>query len=537
MAIEVFAGSSGKFEHCHFLNNNKAAVVLRDRSRGEFTDCYFEKTKNTSVFVSDSSVVTISNCSFMTAAKFAVYLYRSSQGKIKRCHFQKQSGKAVFALKNSVCRVSDCRFEHCGNGAVSIADGSKLYVLRSAFESILGSCIHGMQRCLVEVANCIFNDCRGNGVNFEFSDGFARDSSFSAMAYPAVAVFGACANPVVSNCQITNCTAIAVVARDGCAPVFSHIDIDNNDSHGFSISDFSTAIVMDCVLTHITGRPFCVFNAAQPKLVRNHVEIVGPFLSIATFAHPHLYDNVLDMKISPDATTIIDIHHNGELSPDLCERNTAIVEGIRFNAVLTEAPVLFELMDKASNGGFEYDFVPWDAPPAPAQAQTLGWMDFHVKPLTPPDVFKQRTRNMEEIVQMCGEIPWEEHPACLQCGEPAEVICSPCGHRVLCKKCSNEMMQRKEAGDVIVCPLCQTLFQEAVSEFGEPAGAAACAICMDASCDTVILTCGHRCACYACTTKMWTEKRQCPMCQTKITSFRRQFPISTPGIPIARKFA
>jgi hypothetical protein len=105
-----------------------------------------------------------------------------------------------------------------------------------------------------------FERCQGNGVNFEFSTGFVRDCSFEGFSLPALAVFGPSANPVITDCRICRCAGIGVVARNACAPVFRGVIIDEVESHGFSLSDYSRPYVKDCVVMRIKQLPFAIFN-------------------------------------------------------------------------------------------------------------------------------------------------------------------------------------------------------------------------------------------------------------------------------------
>jgi hypothetical protein len=111
---------------------------------------------------------------------------------------------------------------------------------------------------------------------------------------------------------------------------------------------------------------------------------------------------------------------------------------------------------------------------------------------------------------------------CMLCGRaPATRVYSPCGHLVSCVDCADRI--RDGPAEEKFCMLCQTPVQHCTEAYS----ADVCVICMDLPCDTIILPCGHQCACYPDASRMWTEKRQCPMCQQRIVSFRHQFPIFT----------
>jgi hypothetical protein len=323
-AVEIFAGSEGRFVGCKFDNNNKAAVVLRDRSKGYIDDCTFSNSQNTSILVLDSSVAQIKNCTFTTAHKFSVYLYRSSKGIIRRCCFLGDwtpgttgatcPGKGIFMLKDTVGFIEDCQFHGCAGGGISIADGSEVRVTGCSFLNIKSSSIHGMKSCTVEVSRCTFESCHGNGVNFEFSSGFVTRCCFRRFALPALAIFGPPANPVICDCRIIGSTTIGVVARDASAPVFCRLLLDDIASHAFSLSDYARAHIVECVLTRIGGQPFAVFNGARPVIAGNVIESIhGPVWAIYTKGCPVLSWNT----IVGDGPVRAKISNYGRL-PDEC---------------------------------------------------------------------------------------------------------------------------------------------------------------------------------------------------------------------------
>jgi hypothetical protein len=108
---------------------------------------------------------------------------------------------------------------------------------------------------------------------------------------------------------------------------------------------------------------------------------------------------------------------------------------------------------------------------------------------------------------------------CTICGTgPADRVYSPCGHKMVCKKCAQRIM---DVPSLRFCSLCWTPVQQCTEVYFREK----CVVCLDEQCDTVLLSCGHQCCCYEDASKIWTEKRLCPMCQRRITNFRHQFPI------------
>jgi hypothetical protein len=109
---------------------------------------------------------------------------------------------------------------------------------------------------------------------------------------------------------------------------------------------------------------------------------------------------------------------------------------------------------------------------------------------------------------------------CMLCGKAqAKRVYSPCGHLVSCVDRADRI--KDGPAEEKFCMLCQIPVQHCTEAYS----ADVCVVCLDFPSDTIILPCGHQCACYPDASRMWTEKRQCPVCQQRIVSFRHQFPI------------
>jgi hypothetical protein len=161
------------------------------------------------------------------------------------------------------------------------------------FADIKRSAIHGMKECIVHVENSRFSNCTGNGVNFEFASGFVKDSWFSKFGYPAIAVFGPAATPVITNCVIEDAKGMGIVTRDACAPVFKSVHLNRIGLNGFSISDVSRPIIIGCRLRNIEKEPLAIFNGARPRLIGNYITSPDkPAFCVLTRGVPDFQENV-----------------------------------------------------------------------------------------------------------------------------------------------------------------------------------------------------------------------------------------------------
>jgi hypothetical protein len=168
--------------------------------------------------------------------------------------------------------VSDCEFDACAHGGVFVAYGSSASVTKTTFTSIAGACVHGRANATLSIAECQFTKGKGNGLVFESSHGFVRDSTFSDFKIPAIGVLGETADPTVFQCQVSDCELNAIVARDASAPIFRDLTVSRVQGDGFAISQASRAVVRDCVLSTIRGAYVAVCDGAMPTVQGNRKE-------------------------------------------------------------------------------------------------------------------------------------------------------------------------------------------------------------------------------------------------------------------------
>jgi hypothetical protein len=88
-------------------------------------------------------------------------------------------------------------------------------------------------------------------------------------------------------------------------------------------------------------------------------------------------------------------------------------------------------------------------------------------------------------------------------GRLAERICAPCGHLIACLACAQCITGERPLRK---CEICQNPVQGCAEVF--PADQ--CVVCLDYSCDTVILPCGHQCSCFPDAARLWGGEKTVP---------------------------
>ena len=152
---------------------------------------------------------------------------------------------------------------------------------------------------------------------------------------------------------------------------------------------------------------------------------------------------------------------------------------------------------------------------SPFQASSqIPWnlLDFGQPSDLPPPQDTQDIQSYERPVDQ------DEQPIiCMNCKtHEALFCCVPCGHKVLCRNCSDEISRSHQQASPqrfsnYLCPLCDT----PVQCFSRIYKSENCCICKSQKADTVFFPCGHECVCYDCSQMIWEQKKSCPLCQQK----------------------
>ena len=501
-AVEIFAQSSGVFENCLFTDSQKAALLVRDKSQVKLINCRFEKNSYSSLLLLDSSEADIDNCDFTDAQRFSVYVYRKSMAIFKNCTFHDlEKGKAVFILFSGKTQFSGCKFKKCLGGAISMAESSTANVDNCQFENINLSAVHGMKNCEFNVTNSSFNTCFSNGVNFEHSTGSVSNCTFQDFHFPVFAIFGPTATPKISNCTINKTESFGAVARDLSAPTFSNITFKDGDTHCFSISDFSNAEIRECTIEGYKGAAFNVFNGAKAHIEMNTISGCK-YLSDTFTSGEAIFKNNVFIDQMP-----LRKRYLGQLTfeTNMMNGHSLIIQEIK--------PTSENETEGQTDSGSEEHSHPNDSHEHIYKYEEDTNTNLTIEELKRMEFYTPTTLDISKLTNQPDFVNLNSPPiVCMGCGIcTAEVVCSPCGHRVLCKHCATLHK---------TCPLCSTLIQKTVNVYKSDH----CLICFGSP-DTIILPCGHLNICYECALNTWKEYRKCPECREKMGSFRHVFPM------------
>ena len=149
----------------------------------------------------------------------------------------------------------------------------------------------------------------------------------------------------------------------------------------------------------------------------------------------------------------------------------------------------------------------------------MGTLQAHLEScnhMIPPQ--KKQPLNMEEVLKQFQDKEFSfTHVKCEHCEREADSVCCPCGHHAWCSDCAK--VEETKGG--AFCPRCHCRCAKTTRIFD----ADLCSICLTNAADTILLPCGHKCACYTCAECAWEEKKTCPICNLPMWSFRHEFPV------------
>jgi hypothetical protein len=480
------------FSNCTFERGGKAQLAVKNGAKVVLKHCRFHSSPNKCLIVLNDSNVEISNSEFKTAERFSIYVFMNANITIDHSHFGEQKGKFILIVNNCNAFITDCEFWKGGNGGISVSDNCKALIKNCTFKNMKQSSIHAIGNSMIEIDKVDIIGSNGNGMNIEYSKGFIGNCHIEECKYPAIAITGVESNPVIDNCLIENCSSFGIVIRDASVPVLSRITMNHIQSDGFSISDFSRPLIRGCRIADIGGYPFSIFNCSRPHIEQNTVicNVKKGAFRVFTTARPHFSRNVfigaIGASINPSALII----------PDNFENNRLLRNDSYFSIHLREG------------GSFE--------------------LETEVYPPHNDD----RIPNPQHLIDLCtlpriecngsGSESESGYGKCMHCHrKEASLICSPCGHRVICRDCGTDRTERQNCGYESHCPLCDIPVHRYSQVYEEDI----CVNCRECSATTIIQPCGHKCVCYECGVKISQEQKKCPLCQGPLFGIKQEFPI------------
>lgn len=566
-SVLVIDKSRANIYGCTFKSADRFSVYLYRKSITDIKDSHFLEQKGKAVFMLSECQASIKNCIFNKCMGGAISFAESTECFVDLCSFFDLGSSSIHAMKNSVANVKRSFFKKCNGNGVNF-EYSNGFVYRCIFNNFTFPVI----ACFGPKANpVIYNSVIKNCKSFAIVSRDCASPIFSNLRIFNVKSHGFSisdfSEPLIENCILKKIQKIPFCVYNGATSIIKNCLIKfQNRENNCLFKTFTDGNV-------IFNNNSIFSNALKLFVFSNYFGQVD----IAQFLYNFLiykteYENK-KLKISEGKMLTIDENKNIKIDEDITKLNENRIfkyteeeeeneiqqnenETFDFSKEEEEEEEKIKNENENENEKFrnnelqlKYTFInqptkrhansdPILLPSTPAKLAIIPAPLKLPKPL--PEL------NVSEIMQKkchnhchCHHNDFDDHDEnvdastighqnlgiCLRCKENlADHVIVPCGHKVLCKKCSDECTSQN--GDVKIdhfCPLCDVPISKCTEEFVERK----CVICLENDCDTIILPCGHRCICYECATHLWTEKKQCPLCQTRVLTFRHMFNIYT----------
>lgn len=548
--LEIFAGSTAKFENCTFdrspsANGRTIGAIIRGQggpgswfspnmgtTMACFNRCKFDGI-DIGVFSTQSPAVQLFDCEFSNCNNIALFMSEGVSSFVKNCKFTNMPGKSIF-VKNSDTEIEDCESTGCGKGGITAVARSHVKLNRCNFTN-LGSTAIRFLDSEMQISNCNTNDIKGNCLNIKSSNGCVRDCEFSSNEiYPLVAVTGPETSPLIERCSVDQRsedpdTYASILSTEYSSPVFKNLFIKNYNK--------ISPVILCKTLSHTTvdGIEFSKKSDKTPEIIASD----SSKLDILMPDEP----DFMDILMSED-------EEKNFKSADFMDILMSEDEEENFK-LPSSMDILMQEDEKEKKSDFEEESVqkfelPHFGGHLKAIGNSHGKVNFvHNQNVSEPKEFKWKEPHSfdERSSDSDSDEDFAEDESvdslcCNNLNEDSFRPILPCGHVLnFCPKCknrdtfsgfdSNKKVVCKNCGPIDLreenfrCKLCKHPLRDN-NDLRRIYNESTCALCLDAPATNYFYPCGHKCLCTHCMRDY--QKRnigtlKCPFCNQDVTRF------------------
>ena len=160
--LTISDNSKFKFTTVNFSLAKQSAIYLASQGSLEAVNCHFIDNQRGAVIVRQSTNVSLINCDILNSNDTSILLDNGSI-KLDNVYVKKCNGNCINASAHSTAEVIDCHFEDSQWPLVAFCDNSSGIVRNSIFERSLmsGFIVRGCHNLTVD--NCIIRSCAESG--------------------------------------------------------------------------------------------------------------------------------------------------------------------------------------------------------------------------------------------------------------------------------------------------------------------------------------------------------------------------------------
>lgn len=575
-SIYLYRNSVSYVFKSEFKSQNGKAIFMLTGSHAHIIKCNFEECKGGGISIADSSDIYVNHCRFRDIGSSSIHAMKNSKASVRNCSLKTCKGNGV-NFEYSTGDVYKCEFCDFDFPAIACFGPKATPVI---YDSKLSNC-HSIAIVSRDCASPFFSkliisDVESHGFSIsDFSNTVIENCILKNIKKSPFCVFNG-ATPEIKSCFIfynnTNNEKLLFQTFTKGKVVFKKNTVFSSDDsfiakiHNFGIvdtkdfvSNYYYQIESDANIDEISNQNLTISKAHLIAMDNKYNLTIDKNLS--QLDHDRIFgiradENEQDDDIGEEEEDYesvylvpqepnysVEIPHKS-VPPSNCFRSHLMINDQKLEAHSHNAYGKTIMPILSSPQSLPPIHNPIDLPPPLNEIDITFIMEHECQ--TEDEYTQEGAIDVDGDADVDAATIGHLHlGTCMRCHNGlADFVIIPCGHKVLCKKCSLECAPPKPSLppqqpnqkppaqpqpqivpglSTFTCPLCDTPIQRCTEEFVEKQ----CVICLDHKCDTIILPCGHRCICYECATQLWTEKKQCPLCQTRVLSFRHMFQIYT----------
>lgn len=564
-SIYLYRGSISYIFKSDFLSQNGKAVFMLTGSEAHIIKCNFKECKGGGVSIADSSKIYVNQCGFNDIGSSSIHAMKNSEAKVKYCNFETCKGNGVNFEYSTGC-VYKCKFSDFDFPAIACFGPKATPVI---YDSVLSKC-HSIAVVSRDCASptfskLILSDIESHGFSIsDFSNTIIESCTLKNIKRAPFCVFNG-ATPEIKLCSIyyensdienllfQTFTKGKVVFKKNT--IFSDKDNFFAKVHNYGIVDTKEFVSNYFYQTYLNNENENINQTITSGFLITIDEKYNLQIDkeLSQFDHPRVFFNfsgeLKENTNEEEDECEIPCAKNQESGFNINDPPNSVRPNISHSELMSNPPKSEAISLKFSGNSIIPIFsLPPHLPevndpkdlPQPLPEVDISFIMQNECQIE-DDSDENNNENRTEGDVDAATIGHLHAGTCMRCDNgKALYVIIPCGHKVLCKKCAEECTppkppapsapnQKPQAQQPQIvpgllnhtCPLCDTPIQRCTEEYVEQQ----CVICLENKCDTIILPCGHRCICYDCATRLWTEKKQCPLCQTRVLSFRHMFQI------------
>jgi F-box protein 11 len=282
--------AQGNIEHCVIRNNNRAGIIITQKSHPTLRACTISENRTVGILVYDHGEGQILQCDIFANTVAAVEIRQGGNPLIQGCTLHKETGKGILIWEHGQGRIEDCDIANNILAGIEIRTGGNPVVRNCKIHDSKWSGLliweHGrgiIEACdifnntLAEVEirqggdpllkNCTLHSGKGRGLLVhEQGRGRIEACDIFDMAQVGVEIRQQ-GDPSLQGCKIHDMWRIGVQIMDEGRGTLKQCEITRNPIVGINIKQGGHPLLQHCSIHNSRGIGVCSATRGQGKLI------------------------------------------------------------------------------------------------------------------------------------------------------------------------------------------------------------------------------------------------------------------------------